>query len=151
MPSYLARTGRHPDLEALVMDVAAYIEVDGQPIGPAATGTRVPADYDGVFVHVERGIGSGGLDRYGITDVAMIGVATRAESRAVSRQMTEQLRLRLRALADTHVWRGVLVDRCVESSAPGPAPSPDVDSRFVESAWILAAREHRGPDVELPD
>lgn len=151
MPSYLAQTGQHPDLEALVMDVAAGIVVDGQPIGPEATGTRVPADYDGLFVHVERGVGSGGLDRYGITDVAMVGVATRADSRAVSRQMTEQLRARLLAVSNTHQWRGVLIDRCVESSAPGPAPSPDVDSRYVESAWILAARAHQGPPVELPE
>lgn len=148
MVALIAESFRFPDLEALVMDLAAQVEIDGVPIGTQATGTTVPGQVGSRFVHVERTPGTGGLDRHGITDTALIYIGTRAETRAVSRQITHELRDLLLELDRTHTYREILIDRCEESSAPGPLNGADPDERLVETGWVLAVRRHRGPNVE---
>jgi hypothetical protein len=142
----LAEDGDFPDVEAMAMEMLSAVVVNGQPLG-TRTGTRTPAQIDGPFIHVVTAPAGGGLNPGGWQEVVNLYVATWADDRPTSRQMRSEVRRIFADYVDGGDYRGILIDRAWESSAPGPVPVFDEDDRRIESGWAFRVRRHRGATV----
>lgn len=145
-PLLLAEQDDFPDVEAVVMDMLAVVEVDGTPVGDNS-GTRSPADVSEPYFHVFRQVAAGGLNPQGWSDTASVYVAAWSTSREKSRQMIRGARAVFVEFADGGAHKGVLLDRVWESSAPGPLPTTDEDDRRVEMGVGIRLRRHHRPTV----
>lgn len=141
----LAVTGQFPDIEVLAMDILAEVRVNDAAIGPDHIGTATWPQMPFPFIHVYRALSVGGLNLQGWEDTASVFVATWAESRRQSQEMTHEVRRLLSVFRQGGGHKGVYIDWAAESSAPGSAPEDDEDQRQVISGWTFVSRPHVGP------
>lgn len=141
MTLLLAEEGEFPDVESLVMDMLAGVEVDGVPVGDNS-GTRTPETVERPYWHVFRAINAGGMNPQAWSDTASLYVAAWSDTRERARQMVRGARAVITAYCDGGDHKGVLIDRMWETGAPGVLPTDDEDDRRIELGVGLRLRRH---------